>query len=128
MAGISGAVSFGAYGYLQIASFYDSGDEKVAKLRLIHDIAENFKFLTILIDPLIEDMVVCSGYHQRRAGEVLFGIFRFYQFGVCADAQACERPGDIVAKHHPPGAGVEKGFGLSDSDGSAAYNNHAPSG
>jgi hypothetical protein len=70
-----GAFAFCADSYLQISAFDDGGNVKVAKLGRIDDVAENLKLLAILVYLVIEPVIICGCYNERRLGEIILSVF-----------------------------------------------------
>ena len=72
MSGVGGAVAVGADGDLQVAAFDEGGGVKIAQFRHIDHITQNFQFLTVVIDLLVQRCVVGGGDDQGGADEIIF--------------------------------------------------------
>ena len=50
---VCGAVSVSSDCYLEVASFYNGGDVKIAEFRDVNDVAEDFELLTVFVDLVV---------------------------------------------------------------------------
>jgi len=117
--GVGGAGSFCSDGDLEVSARDDGGDEEVAKLRLIDDVAEDFELLGVFVDAFIEGAAAGGGDCEDGADEVVFGVLSLYDFGGGVGAEGGHHVADSLGDDDESGTGGEEGLRLSDGDGAA---------
>jgi hypothetical protein len=121
MAGISWIMTFSADGYLQIATLNNSRHEKITKLRLVNDVAQDLQLLTIFIYLLIELVIIRCRYCKNRTRKIIFGIFGSYQLSVPAPAMSRQHIVDMLGNHNQSGTRRQNRLGFPHCHCPTAY-------
>ena len=95
-------------------------DVKITQFGYVNNIANDFKFLAILIYHVVKFYVVCGDYGESSIGEVVFGVFVFYDFDVEMATKLLECIFDIPGNDENTGSGFIQGLDLPSSDGACA--------
>ncbi len=126
--GVGGAGSFGADGDLEAAAFDDGGDEEVAELGDVDDVAEYFELLAVLVDSLVEWAAAGGGDCEDGADEVVFGVGGFDELGGGIGAECGHHVTDSLGDDDEARACGQEGLRLSYGDGAATDYDHTATG
>ncbi len=127
VAGVGGAGAFGADGYVEVVTPYCRGHEEITMLRVVDDVAEDFKLLAVPIDLFVDFAIVGGGDGEEGLVEVFDGVLRFDKLDVFA---AGELGGEVVQRlinDDDSGAGFDKDLGLSNRYGTTPNDDRSPS-